>query len=303
MSLATDELKQHSTWVGWNLVQRPKKDGTLANVKLPIDPMTGKAASSNKPETWSDVNTAWKAKNQFRLQGIGFVFTLAAGIVGIDLDNCFENGRLLSWADQVVECLDSYAEYSPSGNGLHIFTRGTLQSNINRSRDIREVEMYSELRYFCMTGKQFNGVNHINGNQTALDALYAVFSTEKATKTYKSHITAVDADFNDISEAIMCIPRQQDYYDWLRVLMAVHNAFPNSQGIGLCEQWSPGYKNEVASKFRSFDGAYSGEPVTIGTLFHMAKEHGWQGSSHKKGDFVGAAKLYRANQGLTNGAV
>jgi hypothetical protein len=76
----------------------------------------------------------------------------------------------------------------------------------------------------------------------------------------------------EVAEALGYIPTKMSYEDWLRVLMAVHSAFPNGQGIQLCEEWSPGYKGEISRKFASFKGNGS----NISTVFFLAKENGWR---------------------------
>ncbi len=83
---------------------------------------------------------------------------------------------------------------------------------------------------------------------------------------------------DEIRAMLRCIPPQGDYTDdWLRVLAAVHSAYPGPEGIGLCEEWSPGTPGEVARKFASF-GRYCGErgPATIGTLVYLARRHGYR---------------------------
>jgi hypothetical protein len=86
----------------------------------------------------------------------------------------------------------------------------------------------------------------------------------------------------EVARALAAIPRRLDYLDWVRVLMAVHSAFPDSTGIRLCESWSPGYEGEIEDKFKSFDRAKTGG-VTIRTLFKWAQEHGWPGGGNGRG--------------------
>jgi Ca2+-binding EF-hand superfamily protein len=45
--------------------------------------------------------------------------------------------------------------------------------------------------------------------------------------------------------------------------------------VRLIENWSPGKRGEVRRKFASFDRTAKGG-IGIGTLFHIAKEHGWK---------------------------
>jgi putative DNA primase/helicase len=44
--------------------------------------------------------------------------------IALDLDDCIVDGEIAPWAqDILVEC-DSYAEFSPSGTGIHILMKG-----------------------------------------------------------------------------------------------------------------------------------------------------------------------------------
>ena len=58
--------------------------------------------------------------------------------------------------------------------------------------------------------------------------------------------------------------------------MAVHDAFPDERGIALIERWSPGYQGEVARKWRSFETAERGNRITVASLFHRAKQYGYE---------------------------
>jgi hypothetical protein len=79
-----------------------------------------------------------------------------------------------------------------------------------------------------------------------------------------------------VERALGVLPPQGDYNtDWLPILMAVHDAFPDERGIALIERWSPGYKGEVARKWRSFETAERANRITIASLFHRAKQYGY----------------------------
>jgi primase-polymerase (primpol)-like protein len=68
-----------------------------------------------------------------------------------------------------VERLDSYSEVSPSGRGLHVYVRGAIPGGGRRSRN---VEAYSERRFFAVTGQHVDGTPHtVNDRRGELDAL------------------------------------------------------------------------------------------------------------------------------------
>lgn len=139
-------LKAIPNWVCWKPVPHNERID-----KIPIDPVTGRHASTTDPTTWTDFDTAARAA-QAACHGVGFVFTSEQEIVGVDLDKCRDprTGILEPWAQQIVTDLHSYTEVSPSGTGVHIFNYGTLPSG--RSRRGR-IEAYEQARYFTVTGR------------------------------------------------------------------------------------------------------------------------------------------------------
>jgi putative DNA primase/helicase len=140
-----EELKKINRWVCWKLVER---DGRPT--KIPINPFTGGQAMSNNPDTWSDYWTAHDKMVSEGYSGIGFMFN-SDGIVGVDIDHCrdTETGELTELARDIIATLDSYTELSQSGTGIHIICRGKLPEG---RRKKEPVEMYENVRYFCMTG-------------------------------------------------------------------------------------------------------------------------------------------------------
>lgn len=68
-------------------------------------------------------------------------------------------------------------------------------------------------------------------------------------------------------------PGTNTYEESLTVLMALVSEFGESEAIRIGEQWSPTEGSwDVAKKVRSFDR----DGVSIGSLFHIAKQYGWQ---------------------------
>lgn len=131
------ELKTLPQWVCW-----------VGSDKIPKNPHTGYNAASNRPETWSTFEQAVEACDKFHFDGLGFMF--ANGYFGVDLDHCLDN---VDFCDEFVETLQSYAEISKSGSGLHILCKGDLPDGARRKNN---VEMYSSGRYFICTGNIYN---------------------------------------------------------------------------------------------------------------------------------------------------
>lgn len=121
------------------------------STKRPVT-VAGKSASSTNAGTWDSFSAASAST-----AGVGMGFVLGDGIGCIDLDHCFDGGKLLPWAQEIVDrCPSTFMEVSQSGEGLHIF--GLLPEG--GGRNIRSggsnVEFYSVGRYMAVTGERFN---------------------------------------------------------------------------------------------------------------------------------------------------
>lgn len=141
-SAVPGELKSLPQWVCWRYVER---DGRKTKMPIQVD---GRAASSTDPQTW---NTFEACAASGVGVGIGLVVTTSAGIVGIDFDKVIDQtGQVEPWAEAVISELGSYTEISPSGSGVRIFARGSLDpSGPNRCG---RVEVYDRARFLTVTG-------------------------------------------------------------------------------------------------------------------------------------------------------
>ena len=148
------ELAALRQWICWRLEPDPRGEKPR---KVPYDPRTGRKASSTNPETWATLPEAMRAQTKYLFTGVGFVFTEAGGIVGVDIDHCRkENGTFTEAAQAILDKYPSYTEISPSGAGLHIFYRGVMPGKGNKN-SATGVEMYASARYFTMTGNRLEG--------------------------------------------------------------------------------------------------------------------------------------------------
>ena len=100
-----------------------------------------------------------------------------------------------------------------------------------------------------------------------------------------------EPDWPRIKEALACIPAVLEggsYHMWTDVGMALHHESGGSDdGFNTWTSWAEAHPKfnakEHRSKWRSFRGGH-GKQVTIATLFHLAKQHGWEeGPPPKKG--------------------
>ena len=149
------ELTELKQWVCWRLV--PDGNGGK-DKKMPFNPITGKAAASNKPDTWTDYATAADALERYGYTGLGFMFSKDDGLVGVDIDNCYDpkTKTFNEIAKAIIARQPTYMEFSPSGTGIHLFYKGKMPGVGNKNTKTG-VEMYEHTRYFTMTGKKITG--------------------------------------------------------------------------------------------------------------------------------------------------
>jgi putative DNA primase/helicase len=138
-----DDLKADRRWVAYTTDKRP------------INPHTGKLASTTDATTWATYEQAQKRVEADKLAGVGIVFT-GDGIVGIDLDDCIEpiNDTDFTphpYTKYLLNLADSYTEVTPSGTGLHIIGTATIPRSVKAKLNGIGVEIYDRARYFTVT--------------------------------------------------------------------------------------------------------------------------------------------------------
>lgn len=173
------ELKKVKQWVCWS------------GDKLPKNPHTGGNARSNDKSTWSDFKTALDAVQRYGFNGVGFMF--APPYFGVDLDKCIDNEEFI---EEFVRSLNSYTEYSTSGQGIHIICKGKLPQG-NRRRN--NVEMYDNARYFIMTGNLYDeNLTEIVDCSETIKHLHAKYLADNLPKVAPKRIEIVDLDDEEI---------------------------------------------------------------------------------------------------------
>lgn len=147
------ELKNLPQWIVWKMETRNNK-----STKVPYQ-ITGDPAQSNNRRTWSTFQTAVKTYWEKEYDGIGFMFSRQDTYVGIDIDKCVVDEMPNQFASEVIDLMDSYTEFSPSGKGIHIIVKGNLPQNIlgtGKKSTKYGLEVYSYGRYFTFTGNKEN---------------------------------------------------------------------------------------------------------------------------------------------------
>lgn len=170
------ELKAQKQWVCW-----------IGADKVPKNAKTGNNAQSNNPDTWSSFDEAVAGCEKYGFDGLGFMF--ANGYFGVDLDHCLDN---VDFCDEFVETLQSYAEISRSGAGIHIICKGKLPDGARRKGN---VEMYSSGRYFICTGNVYNpNYTQVTDCTDTIKILHNKYLPSEAPNVNARRYTPIDLD-------------------------------------------------------------------------------------------------------------
>lgn len=147
------QFGKESRWVLWKLQERKGK-----KTKVPYS-IAGDLASSTDPDTWS---TYEEVKNFG--DNIGIVFTPEQNLLGIDIDHCLKDNKIVHEQKESIEKLideaSTYTEISPSGTGLHLFLRITEAFKLEANKQA-PFELYTSGRYFTFTEKPFGEIKDV----------------------------------------------------------------------------------------------------------------------------------------------
>jgi putative DNA primase/helicase len=279
------DLQAMDRWVLWKNVQRSKPNGEKVWAKMPLSAKGG-AGSSTDSATWVSFGAAVDEYLLGDYDGIGIV--LGGTLHGIDLDDCRDpvTGSLSELAQETLDRVEGYAEVSPSGTGLKIFT----QTNLDGSRTKKEagVELYKDGRYFTVTGHAING--HASMPILPQDLGWMI------AKVWNEEMGGAGGDDEDgfanlkfaldgweldrvVDEVLVHLDPDVGYGEWLKVGAALHHqSGGDPEWLDAWDNWSAasgkwieGYCAEKWSSF-SQQRATGRGAVTLASLLHITKD-------------------------------
>jgi RecA-family ATPase len=193
---------------------------------------------------------------------------------------------------------NALTEISVSGKGRHVFLLCTQADNILPKYKLaagQEVEVFgldnSAGKSVLLSGSQ------LTGEVIEVPDLHALLTEwgiiEQHTLNQPKASEPIDFsplerkapaiqpqapdDIHKAANALQFISPDAEYQQWIEIGQALHTAFGN-QGHALWSQWSAAgskYKgqSDIDTHWKSF---HQGKGIGLGTLFHTAKEHGWE---------------------------
>lgn len=164
------ELRNTPQWVMWKLENKTDQD---KHTKVPYT-VQNRKANATDAGTWNTFENCENALKTGLYNGLGFVFSLDDDYVGIDYDDVrnTETREIVPDILEEITSLNSYAEISQSGKGVHVFYKGKKPGNSCR-RGCRE--MYEKDRFFAMTGNHLERTP-LTVNTAPVEAIQAIYN-------------------------------------------------------------------------------------------------------------------------------
>ena len=146
------ELKAHKAFLCWRAPAISEKRKVQ---KVPVYAATGKNrhGKQGSPEDLDGLATWDEAMRRFAddpsIAGLGFATLEQFGITALDFDNCI-NPETGTVSDDIVDLISgTYAEISPSGNGIRAFLKGTAADGKNHEEGF---ELFGTTGFVTITG-------------------------------------------------------------------------------------------------------------------------------------------------------
>jgi hypothetical protein len=272
--LSWDDLYCLPRWLRWKPVWNKAKSKFN---KAPVEPGTRRLLKE------------WQAERNWLTRPAGSTgewgLVAGDGLAVVDLDNCRDpkSGDLDKWARDLITQLDTYAEVSPSETGVHLFMTieaalalgPSAPSVVMGERDglPSKLEVFHKSQFVTVTRRHLPETPAGLRERSWAWPQLLNWMHERTRGTKDSPTPGEDW----LDQALGHIP-PDDYWDWLKVGMALHHHREGDElGLERWDRWSRSSDKYVeghcVEKWRGFGrGAW---PVTLGTIWHLAKQHGW----------------------------
>jgi hypothetical protein len=213
--------------------------------------------------------------------GVGFAALEQFGICALDFDNCIADGKIHPKVEELLA--DTYAEFSPSGQGIRAFFKGDLGNGKSIRGEDFGMEVFSTRGFVTFTGNVLE-VTELLGNDDVVAPLpetvrelHAERFSRPSELTTGGNAEPAGLTAAQIQQCLDALPTDLHYDDYVMVGMAVH-CETQGQGFEVWEEWcqsSPKYTSREYNeeRWRSF-GRGNGNLVTGRTLVHLANTHG-----------------------------
>ena len=292
-------LRDLPYWLCWRLEPFP---GEAKARKVPYYP-TGERrhGTQGAPQDMAKLTTFAAARDaaiKGGFDGVGFAHTLAGGVVTLDFDACVTDGVVRPDILSLVE--STYAEFSPSGQGIHAIFFGP--PNLLENRKARNegpefaVEAFSSAGFTTFTGWLLDHVDILGYEdriaplpQAVVDACQRRFGKSRAAVDSEDFMLGrerpIGLSIEQIEDILRHLSPDCSREEWIRIGTAIHHETEGDDtGLSIWDEWSsdgltyPGSEG-VEYQWRSFRGPTPGRAsITMASVIKMAKEAGYRPS-------------------------
>lgn len=270
-------IRELPAWLIWRFEHEP---GLAKPRKVPYYAAGGKrhgkqGGAQDLPQL-TTFEVARQAAQRRGYDGVGFATLEQFGICALDFDNCVAEGVVHPEVEALVG--DTYAEYSPSGNGIRMFVQGDLGDR----KDVRGagfgVETFSRKGFVTYTGNPLE-LTKLLGNDDVVGPIDEPIRALVAKRFAKEPSSAgpipasLGVDDSHILRILANLPNDLHYEDWVNVGMAIHHE-TGGEGFELWDSWSQGSpkygsREYNEDRWRSF-GKRTDRPFTLRGVMHLA---------------------------------
>lgn len=289
---APDALRGFPAWLIWRYEHH---EGEEKPRKVPYYTSGGRRVGvQGRPEDVASLTTfeaARSAAARMGFDGVGFCPLPQWGITALDFDRCMADGGVHPDVERLVS--GTYAEFSPSGQGVRAFFRGYLGNEKDHGGPWG-FEVFSTKGFVTFTGNALD-LCEMLGTENTVSEIPAEVHEECRRRFGTGRTSSQDDDplmsyepplgltTSQILEALDVLPNDLPYEagrgdpSWLAVGMAIHHE-TNGEGFELWDEWSkrsPKYSSEKygRDKWKSF-GKPGARPVTARGLVRWANANG-----------------------------
>lgn len=284
-----DEIAKLQAWLIWRY---EPGEGDSKPRKIPYYTNGGKRHGvQGRPEDRQNLTTFEAAKvaaARKGFDGVGFCPLPEFNITALDFDHCAGEGGLHPEVERLVA--GTYAEWSPSGEGVRALFRGRVENNKDHSLTPFGFETFSTNGFVTFTGNRLEVTDLLGCENTVADLTDDVRNlcaqrfgqrarAQEDGDALMTYEPQVGLTLQQIADLLDVLDPDMGYKPWTDLGMAIHHETGGSdEGFYIWNQWSSsGSKYSSDAKLRghwdSF-GNHSGRPVTARTLIRMARENG-----------------------------
>jgi hypothetical protein len=285
------DLRCIPRWVLWRWFRRD--DGEPG--KLPIR-IRGANASVFDQGNQMDFDEARIQLSQTSAAaGLGFVFDEPTGLGGIDLDGCLcpRTGALAGWAREVVEQFPgTYTEVTPSGAGLRIFASGAPLRLPRCSRAMERaegdpviegktpfLEAFVRRRFLTITGNRWNDApSRIANLPAAWEWLVGVLVPGRLDPGHQRPTRDhPEVDLTVVADALSAFTSDDvDRNTWVGIGAALKSTFGEDAFETYAAWMAQSPWDDAEGTAALWDSLTEAHSMTVGTIFWLARQHGWE---------------------------